>query len=128
MTRCYFFLYLIYGFAFINMGIFSIQGKDIEVTGLPLVRSLKYLGYFGITHGIIEWISIIETPDIYTNFYIFLFIIKYLLKAISFVYLIIFDASLFPVRQKYKKIILKVPIALFLIWLAGFTFLPVSYE
>lgn len=127
MTRCYFFLYLIYGFAFINMGIFSIQGKDTEVTGLPLVRSLKYLGYFGITHGITEWISMIETLDIYTNFYVLLFIIKYLLKAISFAYLIIFGASLLPVRQKYKKIILKVPIALFLIWLAGFIFLSVSY-
>ncbi|MBU5311320.1 hypothetical protein KQI38_04720 [Tissierella carlieri] len=127
MARDYFLLYLIYGFAFINMGIFSIQGKDAEVTDLPLVKSLKYLGYFGISHGITEWITMIEILDIYSNLYIFLFVIKYFLKAVSFAYLMIFGISLLPLKHRYRKIILKVPIILFLVWMTGFILLSVYY-
>lgn len=125
MATNYFLLYLIYGFAFINMGIFSIQEKEAEITDLPLVKSLKYLGYFGITHGITEWITMIEILEIYPNLYILLFIIKYILKAISFTYLIIFGTSLLPLNHKHKKIILKIPYFLFFIWLAGFILLSV---
>jgi NarL family two-component system sensor histidine kinase YdfH len=50
-----FLLYLIYGYAMITMGIFAIVQKDTKIMNLALVKSLKYLGYFGITHGISEW-------------------------------------------------------------------------
>lgn len=127
MTRCYFFLYLIYGFAFINMGIFSIQGKDDKLTNLPLVKSLKYLGYFGISHGITEWITMVEILDIYPDLYIFLFIIKYFLKAVSFTYLMVFGISLLPLRHKHKKVARKIPTILFLAWLTGFILLYAYY-
>lgn len=127
MDQYYFFLYLVYGFAFINMGIFSIQGKGVEVTDLPLVKSLKYLGYFGITHGITEWITMIEILDVCPNLNISLFIIKYFLKAVSFTCLMIFGISLLPLGYKMKRIVLKIPFFLFLMWFAGFVALSIYY-
>lgn len=127
MAINYFLLYLIYGFAFINMGIFSIQGKSTEVTNLPLVKSLKYLGCFGISHGITEWITMIEILGIYSHLYVFLFIIKYILKAVSFVYLIVFGVSLLPLRNRHKKVVLKIPIVLFIIWFIGFLLISIYY-
>lgn len=123
MAKYYFFLYLIYGFAFINMGIFSVQEKDVEVIDLPLVRSLKYLGYFGISHGISEWITMVTVIELYPDLYICLYVIKQLLKAISFAYLMYFGASLLQIKGKYKNIVLRVPITSFVIWLTGFLLL-----
>lgn len=56
-----FLLYLIYGYAMITMGILAIVQKDTKIMNLALVKSLKYLGYFGITHGISEWNSMIRS-------------------------------------------------------------------
>lgn len=123
MTKEYFPLYLIYGFAFINMGIFSIQEKDVELIDLPLVKSLKYLGYFGIIHGISEWITMITTLGLYPDLYIYLFILKQTLKAVSFTFLMYFGISLMPLRDRYKKQILKIPIFLVGIWQIGFVLL-----
>lgn len=118
----YFFLYLIYGFTFINMGIFSIREKDIEVSNIPLIKSLKYLGYFGISHGISEWITMIIILNLYNDLHIYLFIVKQILKAISFMYLMIFGISLIPMKDKYKNIDKKIPIIIFTLWLSLFVF------
>ncbi len=122
MSKEYFFLYLIYGFAFINMGIFSVQEKDIEVTNLPLVKHLKYLGYFGIIHGISEWITMLTIIGLYPHLDIHLFITKQILKALSFGFLMYFGISLLPLAKEYKNKVLKIPIALLVAWFAGFIY------
>lgn len=123
MSKEYFFLYLIYGFAFINIGIFSIQEKNIEVSNLPLVKSMSYLGLFGITHGISEWVTMLIITDLYPSALLYLFNFKQVLKAISFAYLIYFGISLLPVENSYKSIVKRLSILLFLIWASGFLFL-----
>lgn len=127
MNTEYFFIYLIYGFIFINMGIFSIKEKDIEVSNLPLIKSLKYLGYFGISHGISEWITMVIILQLYTNSYVYLFIIKQLLKALSFMYLMTFGVSLLPMKNKYKKVAKKIPMIIFILWLSVFIIFMKKY-
>ncbi|MDR5658392.1 ATP-binding protein [Serpentinicella sp. ANB-PHB4] len=116
MAKEYFFLYLVYGLVFVSMGIFASYKKDEEVSHLPLVKSLKYLGVFGITHGLSEWVTMIVIADLYPDLYVYLFIIKQILKAISFVFLIGFGTTLLPKYIRYKSIINKMPILLLTVW------------
>ena len=116
-----FLLYLIYGFAMITMGIFAIVQKDSKIMNLALVKSLKYLGIFGITHGISEWNSMIIKLEIchpylypgYNN-------LNIILKAISFTFLLYFGLDLLPVSKKIKRIVLNIPALYFMFYLAGF--------
>lgn len=103
MSKGYFLLYLIYGFAFINMGMFSIQEKDLEITNLPLVKSLKYLGYFGIFHGISEWMTMITFTELFIDNHYIIFNIKQVFKGISFASLMYFGLSLLPLKQKRER-------------------------
>ncbi|MCW3489057.1 sensor histidine kinase [Dethiobacter alkaliphilus] len=123
MPKEYFFLYLIYGSAFINMGIFALQKKDVEVSNLALVRSLKYLGFFGITHGISEWVTMLVIADLYPQQYVTFFILKQLLKAFSFACLMYFGVSLLPVSDKYRKLVKFFPPVIFVFWLTFFMLL-----
>ena len=123
MTITEFFLYLIYGYAMITMGIFAIKQKDVKVINLSLVKSLKYLGYFGIIHGISEWIIMINKLDLFPDLFIYLSNLSLISKAVSFAFLLYFGLDLLPLRDKYKRIILKVPLVCFLIYLGGFFFL-----
>src|SRR5690554_5551860 len=100
MTEIFFLIYLIYGFAFINMGVFSIQDKGAELTNLPLVKSLKYLGYFGIIHGISEWMTMISITGLFKEYEIINFNIKQIFKVVSFAYLMYFGISLLPLKAK----------------------------
>ena len=123
-----FLLYLIYGFAMVTMGIFALLQRDSKIMNLPLIKSLKFLGLFGITHGISEWVSMIIRlelchPHYYTGVYNF----NLFLKAISFAFLMYFGLDSLPIRDRYKKIFLKAPIILLLIFVGGFTFLIYNY-
>lgn len=51
MVTKYFLVYLLYGFFMLNMGIFCFKEKGVNFNRLSLLRSLKYLGWFGILHG-----------------------------------------------------------------------------
>ena len=121
MSNVYFFLYLIYGSVFINMGIFAVQKKEDEVSNFPLVKSLKYLGFFGITHGLSEWATMLVITGLYSDAYVYLFIIKQILKAISFGCLLLFGLSLSPLRRRLKRIGYILPGLLFAVWLIGFS-------
>ncbi len=127
MPKEYFFLYLIYGSVFIIMGIFAVQKKDVEVSNFPLVKAMKYLGFFGIIHGISEWITMIVIADLYPELYVSLFIVKQILKATSFAYLIYFGFILLPIKESLKKYINTLPLILFLTWLGGF-FLLINHN
>ena len=116
MDQNKFILYLIYGMVFIIMGAFASSKKDKEVSHIPLVRSLKYLGVFGITHGISEWIAMIMIIDLYHGQYQYLYLINQLLKAVSFAFLMYFGISLLPKETRFKSILNKLPVALFIIW------------
>ena len=49
------YIYFIYGLAFFMFG-FSILHYPMENSIFKFTRELKYLGVFGILHGISEWL------------------------------------------------------------------------
>lgn len=118
-----FFLYLIYGMVFILMGVFASGKKEKEVSHIPLVRSLKYLGIFGITHGLSEWLAMVMIIDLYHEQYNYLYLANQLLKAISFIFLMYFGISLLPKKTRFKNILNKAPITLLVIWLTYVIFI-----
>ncbi|NLY86318.1 MAG: hypothetical protein GX077_08215 [Tissierellia bacterium] len=127
MTEIFFLIYLIYGFAFINMGVFSIQDKGAELTNLPLVKSLKYLGYFGIIHGISEWMTMISITGLFKEYEIINFNIKQIFKVVSFAYLMYFGISLLPLKAKKRKFIKKIPLILSILWSIGYILLIYAF-
>lgn len=127
MREEYFFLYLIYGLVYIAMGIFASYRKNDEVRQLHLVKSLMYLGVFGITHGLSEWITLVVIADIYPGYYAYMFIGKQILKAVSFAFLMCFGTTLLPESIRYKNVITKIPIIIFVFWCSVFTFLISKY-
>ena len=127
MTTTEFLLYLIYGYAMITMGIFALKQKDVKMIDLYLVKSLKYLGYFGIFHGASEWISMIIKLELYPESNLYLTNINQIIKAISFAFLLYFGLDLLPLRERTKRKALKAPIILFLIYASGFIMLIANY-
>ncbi|MEL1134086.1 ATP-binding protein [Desulfitobacterium sp. THU1] len=112
-----FFLYLMYGMVYILMGVFAYGKKEKEVSHIPLVRSLKYLGVFGITHGLSEWLAMVMIIDLYHDQYSYIYLANQVLKAISFAFLMYFGISLLPNKTRFKSVLNKLPISLFTIWL-----------
>jgi len=111
-----FFLYLIYGMVFILMGVFASRKNEKEVSHIPLVRSLKYLGVFGITHGLSEWLAMVMIIDLYHDQYNYLYLANQLFKAISFAFLMYFGISLLPKQTRFKSVLNKLPVTVFIIW------------
>ncbi|OEF98167.1 sensor histidine kinase [Desulfuribacillus alkaliarsenatis] len=127
MEREYFFLYLIYGLVFVAMGIYASYKKDKDVNHIPLVRSLKYLGAFGVTHGLSEWVTMVVITGLYDEYYLYMFYIKQTLKAVSFVFLMYFGLSLLVRKvETYLKYVKLLPIVIFLVWCAGIIWLVVK--
>lgn len=119
MERYYFFLYLLYGLAFIAMGIYAGGRKEKEVSHIPLVKSLKYLGAFGVTHGLSEWVTMVVITQLYFEDYVSLFYLKQVLKAVSFIFLLYFGISLLFQGTKHWLWSRGFPVLLFVIWGVG---------
>ncbi len=122
MEKEKFFLFLMYGMVFILMGVFAWGKKEEEVSHIPLVRSLKYLGVFGVTHGASEWLGMVMIIDLYHEQYNYLFLANQILKAISFAFLMYFGISLLP-NSRIKNILEKTPLILFIVWLLYIIFI-----
>lgn len=103
MVREYFLVYLIYGFAMINMGIFCLAQNGFDESDPPLLRSMKYLGWFGIIHGISEWTTLLTIADIYPDYTLYLYNFLQILKALSFALLFYFGLNLMPAKKPHKK-------------------------
>ncbi len=127
MSIIEFLLYLIYGFSMITMGIFAVMQKDSRLMNISLIKSLKYLGFFAIIHGMTEWITVIQKLHLcHPYFIIEVHYTNMILKALSFVFLLHFGLDLLPVRDKYKRILVWIPMAVFLAYLSGFFLLEWS--
>ena len=127
MDNYYFFIYLLYGLVFIAMGIYASGKKEESVIHIPLVKSLKYLGAFGVTHGLSEWVTMVVITDLYAGQYVYLFYFKQLLKAISFTFLLYFGVSLLFQREKYWQFVRMLPILILVIGGTGMMVLIVQY-
>lgn len=128
MTIIEFLLYLIYGFSMVMMGIFAIMQKDSKIMNFSLIKSIKYLGYFGIIHGMSEWITMIIKLELcHPHLYIEVYYVNLMLKALSFTFLLYFGLDLLAIREKYKNILLRIPLIGFLLYLFSFYLLTSHY-
>jgi len=123
MVRKYFLIYLIYGFVMINMGIFCLKEKGSNKSSLSLLKSLKYLGWFGILHGLSEWVTLLIIATLYPEYNEYLYNIAQILKALSFAVLMYFGFDLLSIKDTYNKSIKGIPIVLFVFYFLGYVIL-----
>src|SRR3989304_968737 len=85
-------VYLIYGLAFIILGvIIFLQLRITEKSEFRLLKILWYLAFFGITHGIHEYIDLLF---IYKGNNDYLIILKAAFLLISYIFLFLFGYQL----------------------------------
>ena len=116
MVKEKFILYLIYGMVYILLGFFACSEREKDIKHIPLVKSLKYLGIFGLSHGLSEWFAMISMTGLYNGQYNYLYLINQFLKAVSFAFLMYFGIDLMPKKNSLNNITYKAPILMFMIW------------
>ena len=113
-------LYFIYGLSFFVMGILALNQQGHRVSNFALIKYIKYLGYFGVIHGVSEWVSMVLSIQIYDQYTYELYILKMFLKALSLSFLMSFGINLLEYEGRVEKIVRKIPALLFIAWTAGF--------
>ena len=58
-------VYFLYGLSFYTMGICAWLLGSQKASAFTFVRSFKYLSYFGIIHGITEWMLMVLYMDFF---------------------------------------------------------------
>lgn len=120
--NAYMLLFFVYGLAFFSMGISALQQRTLKDTDIPLLSSVKFLGFFGITHGLVEWILMILIWDEYSSYRVQLFFIKTFLNAISFTFLWMFGIKLFEDQLNQKVYLKRLPLIVFALWITAYLF------
>lgn len=121
-------LYFIYGLSFFVMGLLALNQQGSRVSNFALIKNIKYLGYFGIIHGVSEWVSMVLATQLYYQYTTELFSLKMFLKAISLSFLMGFGINLLECEGKIGKIVKRIPVFLFILWTTGFFFLVLLYK
>ncbi len=118
-------LYLLYGFTFILFGVFAIMGYRRSYSVFPIVNALFYLGIFGITHGVSEWVTMFRHAGAFETYRVELFYFGRILKAVSFLALIQFGMVLIlrPLWRKVSLVVLTLCFSLFLIYFYRIVFI-----
>jgi len=121
-------LYFIYGLSFFVMGILALNQQGHRVSNFALIKYIKYLGYFGIIHGVSEWVSMLLATQIFNQYMSELYIFKMFLKALSLSFLMNFGISLLEYEGKMSKFVKKIPVLLFISWATGFFILIMIFK
>ena len=126
LSRYYTEVFFVYGLSFFAMGL-AVWLKTNRSSRLELARSLRYLGYFGLAHGLAEWgwvfIPIQETY-VPTPAIAAFRIVHLLLIASSFTLLFRFGAELISQKHVRNRWLLNVPSAIYSLWLVSFIVYP----
>ena len=108
-------VYLIYGLSFIILGvIIFLQLRATEKSEFRMLRILWLLGFFGLTHGIHEYIDLII---LYRGDSYYLQIIKSVFLVSSFIFLFLFGYNLINLSVQKKNSVLFTVIFLILSFL-----------
>lgn len=103
-------VYFIYGLSFYTMGICAwMQGAQKNTT-LPFVQSFKYLSYFGIIHGIVEWLLMILYMGFFEDQRALYWQSITVLNIISFIFLWYFGLELINLTRSKRQVSKHVPI------------------
>lgn len=116
-------LYLIYGLAFIVMGLAILLQRN-KSSDMRLARNLHYLAAFGICHGLAEWMYFIIPLRL--NFFpqadvVLMLGTLFFLKVASYVFLLHFGLSLYCQTRSFSPWLKGLPSLLLLIWFLGFS-------
>lgn len=118
-------VYFVYPLIFFLMG-FGILLKNRTHSRFLLADSLRYLAYFGITHGIADWgyfFIPFQKAYLSVNVIYVLQSIQNILIAISFYFLFYFGMNLLVKTLHWDRWLLLIPFMMFLCWFISFIFL-----
>ena len=121
-------LYFIYGLSFFVMGLLALNQQGCRVSNFPLIKYIRYLGYFGIIHGVSEWVSMVLATQIYYQYTTELYILEMFLKAFSLSFLMGFGINLLECEGKMGKLIKRIPVLLLILWITGFFILTLRFK
>ncbi len=116
----YILLFFFYGLAFFSMGISALQQRVPKGTNFFLLKSIRLLGYFGIIHGITEWVIMLRIINVFPVYQLLLIVIATFLNSLSFAFLWGFGVKLLGYKGKHKKIFNRLPWLVFTVWFVGF--------
>ncbi|AKL94320.1 integral membrane sensor signal transduction histidine kinase [Clostridium aceticum] len=123
----YVILFFIYGLAFFSMGISALQQKGVKISNFQLLKSIKYLGIFGVIHGITEWVIMLRITSVYVEWDFALFLVQIFLNAFSFMFLLIFGLRLLQGTHDRKRSSY-IPVCLFLLWATAVIYSVVFHD
>ncbi|MFZ5969099.1 MAG: sensor histidine kinase [Bacillota bacterium] len=124
----YILLFFVYGLAFYSMGISALIQNTKGDSNFPLLKSIKYLGYFGIIHGMAEWILMIMIAQIYPEFDVMFIELAIIANAISFTFLCVFGIKLLEYNERINRIIKLIPWYVFFLWLGSYSMIPLFHR
>jgi signal transduction histidine kinase len=114
-------VYFVYGLVFFILGI-AILLQTRNYSRLHLARSLPWLGWFGILHGLYEWgeifipIQVSMMGDHYFSIYDF---VQHILLAVSFAALFQFGIELLRPSSRAWRWIRLIPMIVLITWAVG---------
>lgn len=110
-------LYFIYGLVGYTLGMsMLLQYRRAFLSQLPLAQPLKWLGLFGLTHGLSEWFIMAWLLGL-TVFNGELLVIKQLFTAASYLFLTWFGSDMMHnMGWRWGRITKKAAVAIFLLW------------
>lgn len=115
-------MFFIYGLSFFSMGISALQQNAYGESSFSLLKSIKYLGYFGVVHGTAEWIWMIILLKAYPEWFTEMFALAIYLNSLSFSFLWRFGAELAEYEGTFKGIIKRLPYIVSAFWAVEFVY------
>lgn len=116
IARSYIIIYFVYGLIYFLFGIKALDKNKNRVKHIPIVSGFLFLGIFGISHGISEWFTMLTITNRFDDSYVLIMNIKFLLKSISFIMLMLFGVTILKKRYFIIHKIRHLPILLFIGW------------
>lgn len=114
----YIILFLVYGLAFFAMGISAFLQDRRRYSNFSILNAIGYLGYFGIFHGVTEWILMIYIANFYPDQRMIIYLAGMVLNAISFFFLFLFGLKSLD-EEKLAKSMERIPYVILAVWTAG---------
>lgn len=109
-------IYFLYGLSFYTMGICAwLQGNQ-KASAFTFVRSFKYLSYFGIVHGTVEWLLMVLYMGFFPEYRALFWQFIVGLNIMSFLFLWYFGIELYNSGTVKKRIDKRLPFMALLVW------------
>ncbi|SMP41493.1 Histidine kinase-, DNA gyrase B-, and HSP90-like ATPase [Anoxynatronum buryatiense] len=116
-SHSYIWLFFFYGLAFFTLGTSSLQQKLRHSSEFPLMRCIHLLGFFGVLHGISEWIIMLRVMGVYQEIDSGLYLVETFVNGASYAFLLSFAiALLVRERLKYLNLHIWIPAMIFTLW------------